>query len=534
MDQATSTVDGATEASGGPPAGPAIRLAPWMAAACAAVFATIAIFWEAFGNLLERWGAQQELSHSYFIPLISLWLVWTNRENVAASVGRPSTVGAGLFLAACLLALLGRITESFLFQQIGIVIAIAGLVAGFGGVSLLRATAAPIAFLFFAVPPPFMLITILSWKFQEWSSVLGVSMLQLMNVPVFLTGNIIDLGDYKLQVAEACSGLRYLFPFISLGLMTAYIYRGPIWHKAVIVAATVPITIFMNSFRIAVTGGLVQAYGTSHAEGALHFFEGWVVFVLCLAALLGVVAALGLLQRPRISAFAALGSPDLPKVAPSAGRFGRLPAFALIAATGVIALVAARAASVEALIIPERARFAEIPAEFPDWRHQVRELTPDVAEVIGADDTIVVDFLSPDGDYLNIYAAYLEARRDGRSWHSPRQCIPGGGWEIKSHTVVDGGDFNGARLHYNRLLIENRGARQLVYYWYPQRGRHVANEFMMRFLLTVDAVARRRSDGAMVRLLTDVKAGESVDDAEERLRATLAKVEEFLPKYVPN
>lgn len=116
-----------------------------------------------------------------------------------------------------------------------------------------------------------MLITILSWKFQEWSSILGVAMIKLMDIPVFLTGNIIDLGEYKLQVAEACSGLRYLFPFLSLGVMTAYIYRGPLWHKAAIVLATVPITILMNSFRIAVTGALVQAYGTSHAEGALHF-----------------------------------------------------------------------------------------------------------------------------------------------------------------------------------------------------------------------------------------------------------------------
>lgn len=534
MDQAAPPVDAVKPASGGPAPAVPFRFAPWMAAAAAAILAAIAIFWEAFGNLLERWGAQQELSHSYFIPLISLWLVWTNRETVAASVGRPSALGWGLFALACLLALLGRVTESFLFQQIGIVIAVAGLVAAFGGLSLLRATAAPVAFLFFAVPPPFMLITILSWKFQEWSSVLGVSMLQMMDVPVFLTGNIIDLGDYKLQVAEACSGLRYLFPFISLGVMTAYIFRGPLWQKAAIVIATVPITILMNSFRIAVTGGLVQAYGTSHAEGALHFFEGWVVFVLCLLALFLVVALLGFLQRPRLSAFAALGSPDLARVAPSGGRFDRLPAFAVLAALGVATLLAARAVGVESLIVPDRARFSGIPGEFPEWRHQIRELTPDVAEVIGADDTIVVDFLSPEGDYLNIYAAYLEARRDGRSWHSPRQCIPGGGWEIRSHTVVDGGRFGGAPFHYNRLLIENRGARQLVYYWYPQRGRHLANEFAMRILLTVDAVTRRRSDGAMVRLLTDVRAGESVEDADRRLQAALDRVEGFLAKYVPN
>ncbi|NWG71552.1 MAG: VPLPA-CTERM-specific exosortase XrtD [Parvularculaceae bacterium] len=506
---------------------------PWMAALGVALALSIVLFWDAFGDLWMRWGAQQELSHSYFIPVISAWLVWTNRKEVMASIGEPSLAGAGLFALACLLALLGRVTESFLFQQIGIVVAVAGLTAAFGGLSLLRTTAAPIAFLLFAVPPPYMLITILSWKFQEWSSILGVAMIKLMDIPVFLTGNIIDLGEYKLQVAEACSGLRYLFPFLSLGVMTAYIYRGPLWHKAAIVLATVPITILMNSFRIAVTGALVQAYGTSHAEGALHFFEGWVVFLLCLAALFAVVAALGLLQKPRVSALSALGSPELRPTAPSASRLKRLPSLGGLAALAAATLVAARAASVDSLITPPRADFDQLPAEFSGWRSQIRELTPEIADVIGADDTIVVDMVSPAGDHLNVYAAYLEARRDGRSWHSPRQCIPGGGWEIRSHTVVDGGRFNGAPLRYNRLLIENRGARQLVYYWYPQRGRNLANEFMMRFWLTYDAVTRHRSDGAMVRLMTVVNSGETLEAAEARLQAALAKMEGFLPKYVP-
>jgi EpsI family protein len=289
----------------------------------------------------------------------------------------------------------------------------------------------------------------------------------------------------------------------------------------------------MNSFRIAVTGALVQAYGTSHAEGALHFFEGWVVFILCLAALLGVVSALGFLQKPRISAFAALGSPELPTTKPSAGKLQRLGSLAGVAGLAAATLLAARATTVDTLITPPREDFDRLPLEFAGWKSQVRELTADVAEVIGADDTIVVDMISPEGEFLNIYAAYLEARRDGRSWHSPRQCIPGGGWEITSHTVVTDGTFNGASLNYNRLLIENRGQRQLVYYWYPQRGRNVANEFMMRFYLTYDAVARQRSDGAMVRLMTNVPKDETIETAESRLKDALTKMEGFLPRYIP-
>ena len=437
-------------------------------------------------------------------------------------------------LAACLLALLGRVTESFLFQQIGVVFAIAGFVAAFGGLSLLRATAAPIAFLFFAVPPPFMLITILSWKFQEWSSVLGVSMLQLMNVPVFLTGNIIDLGDYKLQVAEACSGLRYLFPFLSLGVMAAYMYRGRFWQRAVIVLSTIPITIFMNSFRIAATAAMVQAYGVEHAEGALHFFEGWVVFLFCLAALFGVIAIFARFSNPRVNPFDALTTPDLPVAKPAGPQRPQRLVVCAIAALGAVGLLASKVVTADSLIIPDRKDFDGIPAEFADWQKDVRPIDPSVAEVLGADDSIVVNLVSPEGEAYNLYLAYLNAQRDGRSWHSPRQCIPGGGWKIVSQMTVNSTAGDGRAFNYNRLIIQNGDYRQLVYYWYDQRGRKVANEFVMKFWLIVDAVTRKRSDGAMVRLIAPINDEAGVSDADAKLKSMVARVEQFLPAYVPD
>lgn len=493
----------------------------------------IVLFWDAIGNLWSRWGEQQELSHSYFIPVVSAWLVWVNRDAVKASVGEGSW--AGLAFAACagFLFFVGHLTQAFVFQQIGLIAAIAGLVAGFGGLSLLRATAAPIAFLLLAVPPPYWAITVLSWKFQLISSAIGVWMIQLMGIPVYLSGNVIDLGTYQLQVAEACSGLRYLFPFLSLGVMTAYIYRGPLWHKAAIILSTIPITIIMNSFRVAVTGALVQASGPQHAEGALHFFEGWVVFVLCLLALFGVIALLGLFTKPRRGPLDALGTPALPQVPPSERGTPRLATLGGTAALMLGVLGLAQVVTVDQFLTPARKDFAGVPAEFPDWRHEVRPIDAEIADVLGADDSIVVDLLSPDGDNVNLYFAYLEARRDGRTWHSPRQCIPGGGWRITSHDVLSRDLPDGHTLNYNRLIIENRGQRQLVYYWYDQRGRKIANEFVMKLWLIFDAVARKRSDGAMLRLMTPVRDDGGIAAAEAELDAMTDRIHAFLPAYVP-
>ena len=501
-------------------------------AACVA--ALTVLFWDAAGNLWKRWGQQQELSHSYFIPLISIYLIWINRDTVRKSVGAPSFLGVIILGVALLLLLLGQLTSIYLFQHLGMVTAIAGLVAAFGGRSLLRTTAAPVAFLFFAVPPPYWVITVLSWKFQQMSSVLGVAMVELMGIPVHLSGNIIDLGDYKLQVAEACSGLRYLFPFLSLGVMAAYMYRGRLWQRALIVASTFPITILMNSIRIAATAAMVQAYGTEQAEGALHFFEGWVVFLFCLAALFGVVAILARFSTPRVNPLDALTTPDLPLTAPRPGKAPGAAIFAGAAAAALVAIGASQIVTDDALIIPERRTFSGVPEEFNGWSISVLPIDPSVAEVLGADDSIVANLRSPEGDDFNLYFAYLNAQRDGRSWHSPRQCIPGGGWKIVSQKTVDAKAGDGRNFSYNRLIIENGDYRQLVYYWYDQRGRKVANEFVMKFWLIVDAVTRKRSDGAMIRLLTPIGDGMTVEDADKKLQGLVGRVEAFLPAYVPN
>ena len=88
-----------------------------------------------------------------------------------------------------------------------------------------------------------------------------------------------------LQVAEACSGLRYLFPIMSFTYVFAVLYRGPLWQKLVLLALAVPVAVMMNAVRIGIIGILVDRYGVAQAEGFLHVFEGWVVFLSCLAIL---------------------------------------------------------------------------------------------------------------------------------------------------------------------------------------------------------------------------------------------------------
>ena len=127
-----------------------------------------------------------------------------------------------------------------------------------------------------------------------------------------------------------------------------------------------------------------------------------------------------------------------------------------------------------------------------------------------------------EGKPINLYVAYYGSQRKGSSPHSPRVCIPGGGWEI---TDLQRNSYanpaTGIKLSYNRAVIEKGSDKQIVYYWFSQRGRNIANEYVSKWYLLEDAVLQNRTDGALVRLTTPVGRSESEHEADERLQAFL-------------
>ncbi len=518
-----------------PPSGAGFELRPVYLLAAIGLVAAFA-FSGGIENLFRRWGEQQELSHGYFLPVIAGWMIWTRRTALLGSVGKPVLLGLGGVALSAIVLILSELTVTSLmiFQHLAMIVLFSSLALALGGWKVFWLSLLPIGFLLFMVPPPYWAITILSQQFQLWSSQLGVWMIELLGIPVFLSGNIIDLGDYKLQVAEACSGLRYLFPFLSLGFLAAYLFQAPLWQRAVVFLSTIPITIIMNSFRIALTGVLVQRFGPEQAEGFIHLFEGWVVFLLCLAMLFAVIALLARLSgRKSFSDLMTL--PEIP-AQPAATQWTKdrftLHAFAAIAILAVAGLYVHLGTS-NVLKVPERSDLAGLPYELPGWTSNVQQVDAETLDVLGADDYLITNLISPQGEAFNLYIAYLNMQRHGHSWHSPRQCIPGGGWQITQHDLAPITLENGKTFYYNRIIIENRGVRQLVYYWYDQRGRKIANEFMMKFLLIVDAIKERRTDGAMIRIMTPISRDEAISDADARLLGFMRTLDPKLPAYIP-
>src|SRR5262249_15476545 len=307
-----------------------------------------------------------------------------------------------------------------------------GIVLCIGGYSLLRVAFIPIAFLIFAVPLPYFIDSQLSWWLQLVSSQLGGFFIRLFGIPVYLTGNIIDLGNYKLQVVEACSGLRFLYPLLSLGFLAAYLFKAPLWQRAVVFLSAIPITVFMNSFRIGMTGVLVDRWGTAMADDALHFFEGWIIFLACAAMLAAEIYLLARFTSGK-SFFQVFGLPKVeairPRFAGMDGTISRVPMMAslvLICTTGLaVYFVSSRQE-----IVPERQRFAAFPSQLGPWQGRPSLLEPQVEHALYLDDYILSDYSRPKGGAVNFYVAYYPSQRRGASPHSPIVCIPSGGWRI--------------------------------------------------------------------------------------------------------
>jgi exosortase D (VPLPA-CTERM-specific) len=497
-----------------------------------AVVLLIAAFWGGLDNVYSRWMAEEEYSHGFFIPLIAVWLVWLRRDAVLASIGRPAWAGPVLLVVALGLLLVGELSAIFILIQFGFVLALVGLVLALGGWGLLRVVWVPIAYLLFAIPMPYFLNAQLSSQLQLWSSELGVGLLRLAGVTVLLQGNVIDLGYYKLQVVEACSGLNYLFPLLSLGFLAAYFFRAPFWQRALVFLSTIPITVVMNSVRIAAIGMLVERWGTDMAEGFLHFFEGWVIFMACALLLLGEMWLLARLSGRRLGDV--LAAPEVRASAVKSRRRPGPPVAAL--ALSAVAVVAVTMMTERQEIVPERQRLASFPLVLEGWRGEDERLDTPIERALQVDDYLLVNYRNEKVEGLgNVYVAYYQSQRKGVSPHSPRVCLPGGGWALteleRSQPVSVPGE---EPFPVNRALIERGDQRQLVYYWFDQRGRRIANEYLMKWYLFLDAVLKNRTDGALVRLTTPVQQGESIDRAEARLEDLMAQVVPQLPLYLPN
>jgi len=270
--------------------------------------AVLFAYWGVLARLGHFWWTDENYSHGLLIPFVIGYIIWTGRERLAALGNRPSVLWGGAAVVAAMLALWAGTAGAELFmQRASLVLLLGGIVVYFWGFRLLRALAVPFVLLALSIPIPAVIFNKVAFPLQLFASRCAVWAMRALDITVLRDGNVIELFPLnsvttkKLEVVEACSGIRSLMTLVTLAVVFAYFTRptGPgdgggggrsrfaVLRTVLIVVAAVPIAIITNAARVSGTGVLAHYYGTEVADGFFHSFSGWVVYVVAFLLLFG-------------------------------------------------------------------------------------------------------------------------------------------------------------------------------------------------------------------------------------------------------
>jgi exosortase D (VPLPA-CTERM-specific) len=393
-------------------------------------------------------------------------------------------------------------------------------------------------------PLPYFFNERLMLNLRLISSKLGVLMIQLYGLPVIREGNIIDLGFAQLQVVEACSGLNSLISLSVLSLLLAYFFKAHLWKRCVLVLSSVPLAIFTNSLRIAVTAILYRHYGPEVAQGFFHGFSGVLIFLLCIPLLFIEIKILE--KLPPVEGKFLSNSSDsgnhFPIRNPVQGQRGILynkgifqPVF--IVAILFLGVTLALSQGVDFREkIPANKSVARFPLEVGEWKAENREkIDQKSLDKLDLSEYVMLDYNNSDSRSVNFYIAYYEKQSKGRSIHTPASCLPGHGWRFNQTGTarIPGLHNNSGAVRVNRAVIKYGNSRQIAYYWFAMRGRILRNIYQVKIYNFWDALTMQRTDGALIRLITPVYKDEDLSDADARLQDFLQEIVPVMEGYIP-
>ena len=504
-----------------------------IAAALAFLYATT------LGKLGRDWWTDENYSHGLLVPFVIGYIIWIERENLQIARKNASFwLGGATILLSLGMLLAGTLGAELFVQRISFVLMLAGIVIYFFGANLLRLLVVPFLLLLFAIPIPQIIFNKIAFPLQIWASQLAMWGIRLFEVPSVRKGNVIEMlprGSTQmvaLEVVEACSGIRSLMTLVTLALILWYFTRENSrfdWVRAVILMlAAIPIAILTNAGRVTGTGVLTYYYGKQAADGFTHEFSGWIVYLVALILLLGLNFILKKIQNPKSKIQnQEVSAPLRPTISASLQSASPIIVLLIVAALFINWFEQRGEASVE------RKSLREIPAKLGDWTQKGSDIrfSEQTEAVLRTSDYVMREYGNSSGKYANLYIGYYASQKTGATYHSPQNCLPGAGWEMKSPEIVEINTPSGKSFQANRYIIENGTSKAVMIYWYQGRGRAVSSEYHDKVYTVLDSVLRRRSDGSMVRVMTSV--GSSEVEALQTAVDLSANTAETLSQFVP-
>jgi exosortase len=237
-------------------------------------------YWSTLATVADRWAHDPRYSHGYFVPLLALALLWSRRSCLAGNRAQPSGWGLPLLGGAALVRLAAAHFYFEWLDALSLLPCLAGLVVLLIGWPGIRWAWPAILFLVFLLPLPYQMEVGLAHPLQRIATLGSTYGLQTLGVSALAEGNVIVVGERRIGVADACSGLGMLVTFFALSTALALLVRRPLADRAVIFLSAIPIGVFTNVVRITATGLLYQTAGPELAGAVFHHLAGWLMMPL--------------------------------------------------------------------------------------------------------------------------------------------------------------------------------------------------------------------------------------------------------------
>jgi exosortase len=263
-----------------------------------AIIATLlcVLYYRVAIKLVYDWYTIPDYSHGFLVPLFAIFLVWDKRKALSATPVKQSWSGIILVVFALAVLILGVYGVDLFTARMSFVMLLTGLIWTFLGWAMVRALLFPLLVLVLAIPFPVIVFNQITFPLQLLASRIASDVLPWLGVPTLHEGNVIELPIMKLEVAEACSGIRSLMSLFTLAVFYGYFLEKTTSRRVILALASIPIAVTANVVRIVGTGLCVQYWDPSKALGFFHEFSGWVMFVVSLACLYLVHRAMRLIS----------------------------------------------------------------------------------------------------------------------------------------------------------------------------------------------------------------------------------------------
>ena len=262
---------------------PSVAALPWKTVFTVAAL-LLACYAPVVRALVMQWYDDPDMGHGFFVPVIAGYIAWQLKDEIANVPAEPNLWGLLVVLWGGFQLYIATLGAELFLARTAIVFSIIGAVLLLGGTKYARIFAFPLFLLFFMVPIPAVIYNQLTFPLQLIASQVAENAISLIGIPIIREGNVLELAEQKLNVVEACSGIRSLLTLTFLSLVYGYFAERRIWIRVALFLSTIPIAITANAGRVTMTG-IIADFKPELAEGLFHEAQGWVIFMIAFALL---------------------------------------------------------------------------------------------------------------------------------------------------------------------------------------------------------------------------------------------------------